>query len=378
MSWVTFKLGITGSEYTFTFKVTSFSYATNEILVQSRNIQGDVKKSFFKINVPSISMMGAKLTQTDFDTLLSLKQRSVLLNFIYQSAMNIIDSDATSYDASHVKITNTSAKTITILGVWLLTDPTHAGTNYYASLPITWSMQTLMGVLPSADGWTFASSGASEGSCFSVAGGILAMDLTGSAPWALYRRTDLALPFTAGFTIEVRFQSTTVGTGTSVAVFFCDSVGWTESLEIFYDRIWLRRANITYTMDTHTTYHTYRILRKAGNTIVQVDGVTVINVTSMTAMSTPGLFMIGNVGDGNEIGKGNIDYIYYGTYPATGSFDETTRIITLATPLPGATTAVLVNYSYASMGVNFKGLSFQAMQGWSKDYYTANIELEGK
>lgn len=127
-----FKLGISGSELNLNIIMPSFAFSHTDIIQERRNAQGDYRKAIFKVNVPSFSIGGIKLSISDLNTFLSMKQRNALLNFKYRDDLTIIDEQNTSTDTTHVTLINTAATGITITGVWLLTDPAHAGTNYYS------------------------------------------------------------------------------------------------------------------------------------------------------------------------------------------------------------------------------------------------------
>ena len=147
------KLGISGSELDLSFIKQSFSFNHNDIIQEKRNAQGDYRKTIFKVNVPSFSITGVKLSITDLNIFLSLKQRNALLNFKYRDDLAVIDEQNISTDTTHITLINTSATGITITGVWLLTDPTHAGTNYYTggSYNTATRIITLGAALPGAN-----------------------------------------------------------------------------------------------------------------------------------------------------------------------------------------------------------------------------------
>jgi len=148
-----FKLGVAGLELDVNFIMPSFAFSHLDIIQEKRNAQGDYRKSIFKVNVPSFSIGGIKLSVSDLNTFLSMKQRNALLNFKYRDDLTIIDEQNTSTDTTHVTLINTAATGITITGVWLLTDPTHAGTNYYTSgsYAATTRIITLGAALPGAN-----------------------------------------------------------------------------------------------------------------------------------------------------------------------------------------------------------------------------------
>ena len=149
-----FKLGVSGLELDLSFIKPSFSYSHLDIIQEKRNAQGDYRKSIFKVNVPTFSIGGIKLSISDLNTFQSMKQRNALLNFKYRDDLTIIDEQNTSTDTTHVTLINTAATGITITGVWLLTDPTHAATNYYSggsSYNATTRVITLASALPGAN-----------------------------------------------------------------------------------------------------------------------------------------------------------------------------------------------------------------------------------
>jgi hypothetical protein len=131
MAWVTLKLGKINQEKSLTFQVQSYKVTANDIDRFARNIQGDIRRALFKANTQAISLTGAKLTITDYNTLLSMKSRIENLNFKARNDFVIIDEKNTATAVNKVTLNNTSATGITIAGVWLLSDFNHAGTNYY-------------------------------------------------------------------------------------------------------------------------------------------------------------------------------------------------------------------------------------------------------
>jgi hypothetical protein len=148
------KLGIITLELDINFIKQSFGYDHIDIIQESKNLQGDYRKSIFKVNVPTFQLYGVKLTQTELNTFQGLKQRNALLNFKYRDDLKVIDEQNTSTDTTHVTLINTAATGITIDGVWLLSDPTHAGTDYYAgggSYNATTRVVTLHSALPGAN-----------------------------------------------------------------------------------------------------------------------------------------------------------------------------------------------------------------------------------
>jgi len=150
----TWKLGIAGQEKDITFIKPSFSFNHNDVIQEKKNIQGDYRKTIFKVNTPGFSIGGIKLTQTELNLFLSLKQRNALLNFMYRDDLAVVDEQNTSTDTTHIALINTAATGITITGVWLLTDPTHAGTNYYSggsSYDAVTRILTLATALPAAN-----------------------------------------------------------------------------------------------------------------------------------------------------------------------------------------------------------------------------------
>ena len=152
MAYVTFKLGITGLEQSITFTKPAFRIAYKERIAESYNIQGDYRKTIFKVNVPVFSIDGTKMSITDYNLFTALKSRAAILNFLFRDDLAVPDEQNTSTDATHVTLVNTGASGITITGVYLLTDPTHAGTNYYTSgsYNATTRVITLGSALPGA------------------------------------------------------------------------------------------------------------------------------------------------------------------------------------------------------------------------------------
>lgn len=152
MGWVTFKIGKINEEKSLTFQVVSWDINHADIETSARNLAGDIRKTKFKVNVPSIKLTGAKMTLTDYNMLYSMKSRATVLNFLCRDDWAIVDEENASTDATHLTLLNTCATGITVTGVWLLTDPTHAGTNYFTggSYNATTRVVTLGASLPGA------------------------------------------------------------------------------------------------------------------------------------------------------------------------------------------------------------------------------------
>ena len=152
MAWVTFKIGKISEEKSLTFQVVTWDISHSDIETSARNLSGDTRKTKFKVNVPSIKLTGAKLTLADYNLLYSMKSRAIILNFQCRNDWAIVDEQNTSTDTTHLTLLNTCATGITITGVWLLTDPTHAGTNYFTggSYNATTRVVTLGASLPGA------------------------------------------------------------------------------------------------------------------------------------------------------------------------------------------------------------------------------------
>ena len=64
-------------------------------------------------------------------------------------------------------------------------------------------------------------------------------------------------------------------------------------------------------------------------------------------------------------------------YTGGGTYNSTTRVLTLHSALPGANTDVLINYTYTGFACIIKSISIAAMQGQSKLFYTANMMIGG-
>lgn len=64
-------------------------------------------------------------------------------------------------------------------------------------------------------------------------------------------------------------------------------------------------------------------------------------------------------------------------YFTSGSYNATTRVITLGTPLPGANTQVWVDYNFTGYSVWMTALQPTPHEGHSQDLWRANIQLTG-
>ncbi len=132
MAWLTaFKLGKAGSEKTFDNNPSEVTFDDVPIENTERNLAGNLKKSFVKMGC-RIALKYPNCTTDEMNKLYSIKNAySYFKRLLVNDAFAITDEERTSLDKSTVLLVPSSRAGITIDGVWLATDPTHAGTNYY-------------------------------------------------------------------------------------------------------------------------------------------------------------------------------------------------------------------------------------------------------
>ena len=127
-----FKIGRPGYEYEFLDNPAYIEVSPGEISKETRNKQGEIKKSLYRF-APVIKLTSiSNYTVAELNKLIDLKndvQGSHWL--LINDALSILREYRTSATVSTVKLMNASRANITIVGVWLATDYTKVGTNYY-------------------------------------------------------------------------------------------------------------------------------------------------------------------------------------------------------------------------------------------------------
>jgi len=127
-----FKIGRPGYEYEFWDNPSNIEVSPGEISQETRNKQGEIKKSLYRF-APVIKLTSiSNYTVAELNKLIDLKndvQGSHWL--LINDALSILREYRTSATVSTVKLMNASRANITIVGVWLATDYTKVGTNYY-------------------------------------------------------------------------------------------------------------------------------------------------------------------------------------------------------------------------------------------------------
>lgn len=119
-----------------------------------KNLQGDILRSVVKINTPIFALSLAQVTEADVNYLIGLKSRARnLLSLILNDGWTMPDEENTTTDTTHVTLINTSARGITVTGVFLDSDFQHTGTNFFTSgsFDATTRIVTLGAAVPSAN-----------------------------------------------------------------------------------------------------------------------------------------------------------------------------------------------------------------------------------
>lgn len=174
----------------------------------------------------------------------------------------------------------------------------------------TWTGTTLMGSLPSADGWTF--DGTDEGRDCSVAGGILTIDTIGHGTATARYYKSVTLNNALGYTIEAKVKvDSAEGANLFQNDIFVRDGAYYYELNIYSDRITTKDtvASIDYVMDTTTDYHIYRIVTKGTVVKVYVDGILRITAAIATASGDNYLEFGDDSATNNVNSKSYWDYI---------------------------------------------------------------------
>lgn len=154
MSWkTTFSLGIPGYEQPISGQILGITFEERTIEAEARNIAGASRRSIMRIEVPSITLQAAALTDAIVARLRGLRASQTVLNFICNTGLKVSDLFLTANTTLLVVLPPTSMSGITITGVYLSTDVNRSGTNYFTSGsfdPVTGEI-TLGSALPSAD-----------------------------------------------------------------------------------------------------------------------------------------------------------------------------------------------------------------------------------
>lgn len=154
MAWLTsFRLGPEGYEVQIPMRVVALTMDIKHVETVQKNIKGNSKRTFLKVNVPMIMLQGAAVANDVLSTLQGLYQSQQVLNFRSKTDFAVKNQYLTSRTTTKVDLPNTSASGITITGVFLKTDPNRTGTNYFTagSFNSTTGEITLGSALPGAN-----------------------------------------------------------------------------------------------------------------------------------------------------------------------------------------------------------------------------------
>jgi hypothetical protein len=158
MTWnPRFKIGFPGYEVGIEAQVRALQVAEDNVEVQQRNLVGAMKWSFLRMGVPRIVMDLARMTDSTMAKLRGFRASLSVLSFIFNTALRVDYLYAVASSTTSVTLPFTSARTITIIGVWLTSDPGKAGTNYFTSGSFNESTMTITlgSALPAANSEVF-------------------------------------------------------------------------------------------------------------------------------------------------------------------------------------------------------------------------------
>lgn len=134
MSWLeVFLLGASGQELGLTMKVQSVTFDEKNVEQTQRNIAGDLKRTFLKVDVPVIAVSFLGASNDVHSRLKGMFQRKQILNLKAHTALGVRDQLERSTSTTKVTLTNTGASGISIVGVFLSSDFNKSGTNYFTS-----------------------------------------------------------------------------------------------------------------------------------------------------------------------------------------------------------------------------------------------------
>ncbi len=132
MSWLsTFLLGRIGQELPLALQIVDINKNFRNAEMDQRNISGDYKRSLIKVGIPVIQVQFANATNDAISRLQGMRNRREVLNFKDRNDSGVRDQIETSVTDMSVFLTNTGVSGVTIVGVFLSSDYTKAGTNYF-------------------------------------------------------------------------------------------------------------------------------------------------------------------------------------------------------------------------------------------------------
>jgi len=158
MAWIKTTIGLYTDQKTLLYNPGNFTFQEPELVSDLRNTLGDlIRNGNSKISA-SIQVRYDAINFTELNKILSIA--NVNYNYIYIKCfdasspyLQIIDERRISITSGSVKLRRSSRRWIAIDGVWLASDTTHVGTNYYTGGSYADDTQiiTLGSVLPSAN-----------------------------------------------------------------------------------------------------------------------------------------------------------------------------------------------------------------------------------
>lgn len=158
MAWIKTIIGLYTDQKTLLYNPGNFTFQDQELVTDNRNILGDLIRSGTPKVITNIQVKYDSIDFTELNKILSVA--NVNHNYIYIKCfdtttpyLQIIDEKRISTANNTVKLRRSSRRWITIDGVWLASDTTHVGTNYYTGGSYVDETQiiTLGSVLPSAN-----------------------------------------------------------------------------------------------------------------------------------------------------------------------------------------------------------------------------------
>jgi hypothetical protein len=183
---------------------------------------------------------------------------------------------------------------------------------------VTWEGMYEADVLPTDAGWGEGISNAN--SCAAVADGVLTIDSMGTDRAPYWKRTDVALDFETGISVEFRlkFDEREANVSNSACTFLISNSTYMMFFEFGSDRVNLYYVNSngaevlynSYGMITTDGFHTYRLTAKAGidNLRFYVDNTQVFTGTLQTMANPTPLLYFGDVTGGADA-KYELDYL---------------------------------------------------------------------
>lgn len=155
MSWYSIpRLGPAGGEIDLNCKVIDIEMPQNNVEMEQRNLLGANMKAYLRQNVPTATLTLALVPDALMSILRGFSAALKTLNFIHNSTLAVKYLMATSATTLSVVIPPSSASGVTITGVFLQSDTTQTGTNYFSgggSFNATTGTITLGSALPGAN-----------------------------------------------------------------------------------------------------------------------------------------------------------------------------------------------------------------------------------